>query len=114
MLGFIKRLFEKKKFVELEDMAFQEAYKNPGSKTLLDVRSKAEFDRLKIPNALNIDIANPNFRTRLDNMDKAKTYFVYCQTGNRSAKACRILTELGFEKVYSLKGGINSFSGRTV
>jgi rhodanese-related sulfurtransferase len=30
---------------------------------------------------------------------------VYCQSGNRSRMASKIMADLGFERVYDLKGG---------
>lgn len=38
-------------------------------------------------------------------MDKSKDYFIFCRSGNRSAQACGIMAELGFN-VYNLKGGV--------
>ncbi len=35
-----------------------------------------------------------------------KTYLVYCQSGTRSARAAQIMSELGFTKVYNMRGGI--------
>jgi rhodanese-related sulfurtransferase len=63
---------------------------------------------------MNYDVMRPDFKQRVANLDPAKTYFVYCQSGRRSAKACRIMTELGFQKVVNLKGGIVAYEGKTV
>ncbi len=116
MLSFFKKIFGgDKKYITLESEEFEQQLRDTSrKKILLDVRSKHEFDELKIPNALNIDIMNPNFKNRLSKMDKQKPYFVYCQSGRRSAKACKVLTELGYEQVYNLKGGISGYDGRVV
>ena len=38
-------------------------------------------------------------------MDKDKPVYLYCRSGARSQKAARKLIDMGFEKVYDLKGG---------
>ena len=37
---------------------------------------------------------------------KKKTLLVYCKSGARAGAACRELSKQGFDKVYSLNGGI--------
>ena len=39
-------------------------------------------------------------------MNKDKTYFVYCRSGNRSGQACKLMGDLGFKNLYNLSGGI--------
>lgn len=117
MFEFLKKLFgggEPAGYVSLSDTEFQEKFKAAGKPLLLDVRSKAEFDRVKMPNALNIDIFSPNFQKRVSQLDKSKALFVYCQSGNRSARACKVLAKEGFTEVYNLKGGIGGYTSRTV
>jgi rhodanese-related sulfurtransferase len=45
----------------------------------------------------------------VDNLDKEKTYFVYCQTGVRSATAMSIMKNIGYKKVFNLEGGIKAW-----
>jgi len=47
-------------------------------------------------------------KTRIAELDKhkGKTLLVYCKTGARSAAACKELSQHGFDKVYSLNGGL--------
>ena len=113
-MGLLDFLFGKKKYKNLVDEAFQEALKEESKPVIIDVRSKVEFQREKIHQALNIDIMSPNFKKRVEAFDKDKAYFLYCQSGRRSARASKIMTNLGFENVYNLKGGIISYSGKTV
>ena len=115
MLDFIKQLFGGEKGYEnLNDDDFRIKFKETKKKVLLDVRSKAEFDNEKIPNALNYDIRNPSFKDKAKHLDKDKTIFIYCQAGVRSARACRKMKKMGFENLVNLKGGIVKYSGRTV
>lgn len=116
MLDFIKNLFGggNDNFDSLSSEEFDAAMKEAGKKMILDVRHKHEFDGEKIRNAVNLDVMLPNFKERVQNLDPNKTYFVYCQSGRRSARACRIMAEHGFENLVNLKGGIVQYEGRTV
>jgi rhodanese-related sulfurtransferase len=61
----------------------------------------------EVANAINIDIhLGQGFVTEIESLDKTKNYYVYCRSGMRSAKACEIMNELGFENAYNLVGGI--------
>jgi rhodanese-related sulfurtransferase len=72
----------------------------------LDIRTAAEFAGGHLRGATNIDYYDSGFQGRLDKLDKAKTYLVYCHTGNRSGKATALMRGLGFARVYDLRGGI--------
>ncbi|MFK7937200.1 MAG: rhodanese-like domain-containing protein [Saprospiraceae bacterium] len=77
---------------------------------ILDVRTPGEIAEGKIPNALEIDIQSPDFKQRIEALDKDKTYLVYCKKGGRSARACSAMQELGFGELYNLEGGFTAFS----
>ena len=79
---------------------------------ILDVRTEDEYNDGIIASALNIDIhQGPAFISAIEALDKSKNYYVYCRSGARSAKACEIMNELGFEKAYNLVGGILGWQG---
>lgn len=103
-----------KGYEELEDKEFQQKLKGTKKKVILDVRHKHEFDKEKIHQAMNMDIMHPGFEEKIKHFDPQKTYFVYCQSGRRGRKACKKLADLGFTQVYNLKGGILSYTGKTV
>ncbi|HQV76853.1 MAG TPA: rhodanese-like domain-containing protein [Chitinophagales bacterium] len=73
---------------------------------LLDVRTAAEIAEGSIEDHIAIDIQQPNFMEKVGTLDKSKTYFVYCRSGNRSGQACKYMATQGFEKLYNLKGGM--------
>lgn len=79
---------------------------------ILDIRTPQEFDSGKINGAVNIDFYSPTFQKRLEELDRKKTYFVYCNSGNRSKAALGIMRNLGFQRVYELSGGIQEWSAR--
>ena len=82
---------------------------------ILDVRTEDECNQGIIPNAINIDIyEGQEFIEKLEKLDKAKNYYVYCRSGARSAKACDIMYNLGFENAYNLLGGILEWDGEVV
>jgi rhodanese-related sulfurtransferase len=82
---------------------------------ILDVRTEDEFNEGFIANAINIDIhRGQDFVTEIEALDKNKNYFVYCRSGMRSAKACEIMNQLGFENAYNLIGGITEWDGEVI
>lgn len=86
------------------------AYKNAvigKNVQLVDVRTQREFRSGHIGKALNIDIFQKStFQREIDKLDRKKPVYLYCRSGNRSQKAARKMLEMGFEKIYDLKGGI--------
>lgn len=82
---------------------------------VLDVRTKDECDEGIIPNAIMIDIyEGHDFIKELETLDKTKNYYVYCKAGGRSAQACGIMKQMGFEKAYNLVGGFSNWNGEVV
>ena len=73
---------------------------------VLDVRSDGEFRQGHIVNALNIP--DTQLADRIDKLNKyrERPIIATCRTGQVSAKAGGKLAAHGFEKVYSLSGGI--------
>jgi rhodanese-related sulfurtransferase len=82
---------------------------------ILDVRTPEECREGIIPNALQIDIyQGQGFVYKVEELDKSKNYYVYCKAGGRSAQACNIMNQLGFENTYNLIGGMMQWSGNVV
>jgi rhodanese-related sulfurtransferase len=95
-------------YQDLAPKEFAATYSNTDDKdkVLLDVRTPAEIEEMSIDGHIAINIQNPNFVEKINELDKSKTYFVYCRSGNRSGQACKYMTSQGFEKLYNLKGGM--------
>ena len=74
---------------------------------VLDVRTDAEYKVGAYKDCIHIPL--DDLRNRLNELDKAKTYLVYCRTGLRSYIACRILAQNGF-KVNNITGGYHFYS----
>ena len=99
----------------IEDIAPQEALtliqnnQNNPDFVIIDVRTPGEFAGEHIENATNIDFYSEAFRDMLDNLDKNKSYLIYCAVGGRSGSALDIMAELNFREAYNILGGINQW-----
>ena len=74
---------------------------------IIDVRTQEEYDAGHLQRAdFHFDLRNGDFEDQLVFLDKNKTYYLYCRTGNRSGKAVTIMKQNGFKNVYNI-GGID-------
>ena len=99
-----------KAFKGLSNKEFQQKLNEDSSAILMDVRTPEEFRSERIPNSVNANVISSSFMNKISSLDKSKTYFVYCRSGGRSAQACSIMADEGFN-VYNLIGGIGSWTG---
>ena len=72
---------------------------------LLDVRTPKEWAEGKIEPAVEMNVHDQDFEEQLQQLDKSKTYLVYCRSGRRSVTAAEIMVDNGFTSVYNLEGG---------
>jgi len=92
------------KFEILDYMEFKNQIVN--NVQLIDVRTSEEFNAGHIEGAINIDFKNEEvFYQSFQRLDKKNPVYVYCRSGNRSKKSADKLLEMGFSKVFDLKGG---------
>lgn len=79
---------------------------------VLDVRTESEYLKGHLPNALNINIRDTAFHSRvLELLEKDRPVAVYCRSGNRSKVAGAILVDMGYE-VYELNSGVVGWTGK--
>ncbi len=100
-------------FQNIDNKEFKELLKKPNT-LVMDVRTPKEVGEGYIPQAtLFADINNADaFETALSKLDKSKNYLVYCRSGARSSKACKIMEEKGFKgSLYNLAMGITGWDG---
>lgn len=71
---------------------------------LIDVRTPEEYEAAHLESSLNIDYKSDDFASEVSKLDKNKTIYLYCRTGNRSGKAVDILKSLGFKFAYNIGG----------
>lgn len=78
-----------------------------GKINLIDVREPYEYKSGHIPTAKNIPM-----RTILTDpekyLNKSKEYHIICQSGSRSTRACKNLSDQGY-KVINISGGTGSY-----
>jgi len=79
---------------------------------ILDVRTPREYSKGYIPGAVNIDIyLGQGFLDEIRKLNTSKNYYVYCKSGGRSAQACSVMKQLGFNNAYNLLGGYSRWKG---
>lgn len=71
----------------------------------IDVRTPEEFKEGSIPTARNMSFQDPRFPNMVAVLDKSRPVYLFCQSGNRSSRAARMLRDLGFEQVHDYRGG---------
>jgi rhodanese-related sulfurtransferase len=78
---------------------------------VLDVRETSEWSTGHIANARHIALGQ--LAKHLSELEKFKDkpVIVCCASGNRSSTACGTLKRAGFERVFSLNGGIGAWTG---
>lgn len=76
---------------------------------VLDVREPNEYGKTHIENALNVPLGKLDEKLSTLEKYKAKPIIVTCQSGARSAAACKTLTKAGFAQVFNMQGGMQSW-----
>ena len=98
--------------MDLSQKDWELQLKEDANAVILDVRTEEECNEGIIPNAINIDIyKGQGFIYQLEELDKTKNYYVYCKAGGRSAQACCVMNQLGFQNAYNLLGGFMNWKG---
>lgn len=117
MFNFIKNLLGfggAKGYENIAASDFEKLLSETPDAVLIDVRSAGEFNAGHLPKSHNFDIMSGAFQRKIATLDKDKTYFLYCRSGNRSGMASKILANNGFAKVFNMSGGIGSWQGKVV
>ena len=77
---------------------------------VLDVREANEHGQGSIINSKHVALSA--LQQKADNLsqNKDRPILVFCKTGNRSSRACKILTGKHYTRVFGLKGGITAWT----
>ncbi len=75
---------------------------------IIDVRTKEEFDKGHIPNAINIPLESITDTTVIENVAKDKPVALYCRSGRRATEAGNRLVKAGYKNVMNF-GGISTW-----
>lgn len=89
---------------------FWNGFQGDSDAILIDVRRPEEIDQSKIEGAIELNFESANFASQINKLDRGKTYYIYCRTGNRSAQAAQLMNDMGFESIIDLAGGIQSWT----
>ena len=90
----------------LSPKEFRKKLENTPDALLLDIRTPQETAKGYLKGAVFMDFYDSSFKEQVATIDKEKPVFVYCAIGGRSWDAAKIMHEMGFKKVFDLKGGI--------
>jgi rhodanese-related sulfurtransferase len=92
-------------YQKLSPADYTKQLKDSSNYYLVDVRTRGEYRRSHLENAINFSYLKFHFGRDMNSFDRNKLVFVYCQTCHRSPLAARRLKHKGFRKVFDLKGG---------
>lgn len=100
------------KMINLSETEWVKLHDESEESVIIDVRTDDEFSTGYIGGAVNIDFYMGNeFISKIEKLDKSKSYFIYCKSGARSGQTCELMKQKGFKKVYNLEGGILGWTG---
>ena len=82
---------------------------NSADTIIVDVRDPHEYIKGHIENSINLPLGK--FSEKISTLEKNKNQpiIVVCQTGTRSVPACKTLSKAGFEQVFNITGGMQSW-----
>ncbi len=86
-------------------------FKDDGNSIILDVREPSEYALQHIPNSILIPLGE--LENRLNELNKSKTTYVICRTGNRSGLAVQYMMSQGFTDIYNVLPGMINWTGPT-
>ena len=85
-----------------EFYVFLSAYNNS---VLIDVNTKKEYKKSHILNS-HLASNSTQLYAITDTLDFEQAVFVYCEYGDRSKQACKLLINKGFLHIFNLKDGL--------
>jgi rhodanese-related sulfurtransferase len=79
---------------------------DPSTTVVLDARTRQEYEIGHLQGARLLDLSSPDLNRELQELDKNRTYYVYCHSGLRSRSVVNRMRDLGFTESYNIRGGI--------
>ncbi len=104
-------LTEKVQMLQWHELKEMLAHRQPDDFLLVDVRSLLENRAGTIEGAENYPL--DELREYAEDMDPEQPVVIFCAIGLRGYIACRILMQMGFQKVYNLAGGYKTWKSCT-
>jgi glyoxylase-like metal-dependent hydrolase (beta-lactamase superfamily II)/rhodanese-related sulfurtransferase len=81
-----------------------------GRVNLLDVRTPAEFARLRVPGSFNIPLGRLDPQALKVRLGPEQELYIICQTGTRSQLVAETLRGAGFTRIVHADGGTNAWA----
>lgn len=97
---------EEERFIEITPQQAWEMMQNEGA-VLADIRDTIRFSHSRPQGAFHL--TNHSFGTFQDEYDYDEPVLVICYHGISSQGTAQFLVEQGYERVYSVKGGFESW-----
>jgi len=107
-------LMQRKKMKNTTLITAQEAFemaKDNKQVVFIDARTQQEYNHGHIKGALSgFDAFNPStVISKIGQLDKSKTYIIYCASGHRSVGVYKKFSAAGFENIHNLAGGFGAW-----
>ena len=96
----------------LDKEAFAAAIKKSGAQ-VIDVRMPPDFEQGHIENAININFFDPEFKHKLLELNRKKTYYLYDKNEKTAYRSMKFMEDNDFKNVFMLKGGYEAWKGTT-
>ena len=90
-------------WINLDREAFLDSVAVDSNAVVIDVRSDKEYRSGHISGAINIPFTD---RASFSQLDRNKSYYLYCQSGGRSGVVASFLQKASFPKIINLNDGI--------
>ena len=75
---------------------------------IIDVRTADEYRSGHILNSINLNFFAEDLLDKIEDLEKGKSYLVYCRSGRRSIRVCTWMRNGGFDnqKIFNLDKGL--------
>ena len=106
----IKNIFHNYRNIEENSIDYENAktiLKNDRNAILIDVRSPQEYKENHLNGSINLPLYDLEKNCDKIKYNKQDTLIIYCQSGNRSKRALKILLDQGYTHLYEIKGGLD-------
>jgi len=81
---------------------------------IVDVRRPEEYNPEHLHAAVNRDYFDENFTNLLNELNRNRSYLLYCLSGGRSGNTLELMQDMEFVEVYNMLGGINAWNGASL
>ncbi len=99
----------KQDIINLNPSEFKEAVEKDPDAILIDVRTARELAEGTLENSLHLDYLAQDFLDRIDQLDRSRSYYLFCRTGRRSVRTGILMKNWGFTRLVNLDGGLTAW-----